>query len=88
MNGPGYSTIKDKRPPRYYRTLLEVQLHIPGHKKFYENPGEMQTDLEVCLVRYISRRPHQELNMKGRTAAQAFPEGLPNNSKGGSTKAL
>ena len=72
---------------RVHRTLLAEQLRIQGRKKFYETLEEMQKDLEECLVRYKSQRPHQDLDIKGRTPAQAFRKGLPKDSKGGTKKA-
>ncbi len=47
----------------------------------------MQKDLDNYLVRYNTQRPHQGLNMKGRTPAQAFRGGRPKDSKGGTKKA-
>ena len=40
----------------------------------------MQKELEDYLVRYNTQRPLQGLNMKGRTPARAFREGLPEDS--------
>ncbi len=48
-----------------------------GRKKFHKTVDEMQADLDAYLVRHNSRRPHEGHNMKGRTPAQAFPDGLP-----------
>ena len=48
---------------------------------------EMRQDLDTYLARYNTQRPHLALNMKGRTPAQAFRDGLPNDSKGGNNKA-
>ena len=39
----------------------------------------MQTVLEAYLVHYNAERPHQGCNMNGRTPAQAFKDGLPDN---------
>ena len=73
---------------RFHRTLFEEHLCIQGRKKFYKTLQEMQKNLENYLVHYNIRGPHQGLNMKGRTpVAQAFREGLPKDSKGGTKKA-
>ena len=65
---------------RFHRTLLKEHLHNQGRTKFYGTLEEMQKDLEEYLVRYNAQRPHQGLNMKRRTPAQAFREGLPKDS--------
>ena len=72
---------------RLHRTLLEKHLCIQGRKTFYETLEEMQKDLQDYLVHYNTQTPHQGLSMKGRTPAQAFREGLPKDSKGGTKKA-
>ena len=72
---------------RFHRTLLEEHLRIQGRTKFYGTLEEIQKDLEDYLVRYNSQGPHQGLNMKGGTPTQAFREGLPIDSKGGTKKA-
>ena len=88
-----YRTTQVRRPQRngfverFHRTLLEEHLHIQGRKKFYETLEGMQKDLDDYLVRYNTQRPHQGLNMKGRTPARAFRDGLPIDSKGGTKKA-
>ena len=72
---------------RFHRTLLDEHLRIQGREKFYETLDAMQKDLDDYLVRYNTQRTHQGLNMKGRTPAQAFRDGLPKDSKGDSKKA-
>jgi hypothetical protein len=36
----------------------------------------LQNDLDESLLRYNTQRPHQGLNMNGRTPYQVFVEGL------------
>jgi hypothetical protein len=50
---------------------------VAGRTTWYETVEEMQRDLDEYLVRYNTLRPHQGLNMNGRTPYQAFLEGLP-----------
>ena len=47
-----------------------------GRKKFYESVDEMQKDLEIYLDLYNTKRPHQGLNMNGKTPEHMFTEGL------------
>jgi hypothetical protein len=41
----------------------------------------MQKDLDVFLVSYNTKRPHQGRGMKGRTPYQVFKERLPKKTK-------
>ena len=68
---------------RFHRTILDEHFRIKGRTKFYEVINEMQKDLEEYLLHYNSERPHQGRNMKGRTPAKAFVEGLKNRPKSG-----
>ena len=83
LEGIEHRTTRVKRPQsngfveRLHRTLLDEHFRVMGRKKFYETVDEMQADLDAYLVRYNTRRPHQGRNMKGRTPARAFRDGLP-----------
>jgi transposase InsO family protein len=82
-----HRTTKVRRPQsngfieRFHRTLLEEHLRIQGRTKCYEALEEMQKDLDVYLVSYNTKRPHQGRGMKGRTSYQALKEGLPKKMK-------
>lgn len=62
---------------RFHRTLLEEHLRIQGRTRWYETLEEMQADLDVYLVHYNTKRPHQGRGMNGRTPYQVFKEGRP-----------
>jgi transposase InsO family protein len=78
-----HRTTRVKRPQsngfveRLHRTLLDEHFRVMGRKKWYETIAEMQTDLDVYLATYNTRRPHQGRAMNGRTPQKAFTEGLP-----------
>lgn len=44
---------------RLHRTLLDEHFRIMGRKKLYESVAEMQTDLDIYLIHYNTKRPHQ-----------------------------
>jgi len=77
-----HRTTKVRRPQsngfveRMHRTLLDEHFRLKGREKFYESVAEMQADLDVYLVKYNTKRPHQGRGMKGRTPLQAFKDGL------------
>ena len=77
-----HRTTKVKRPQsngyvgRLHRTLLDEHFRVMGRKKWYETIEEMQKDLDVYLVHYNTKRPHQGRNMKGRTPHKVFIDGL------------
>jgi transposase InsO family protein len=52
-----------------------------GRIKFYESVEEMQADLNAFLQTYNEKRPHQGLNINGRTPKQVFLSGLPKPKK-------
>ena len=68
---------------RFHRTILDEHFRIKGRSKFYESVDEMQQDLDEYLVHYNQERPHQGRNMKGRTPATVFVEGLKKKPKSG-----
>lgn len=78
-----HRTTKVARPQsngfveRLHRTLLDEHFRIMGRKKFYESLDEMQKDLEVYLLHYNTKRPHQGRNMNGGTPYQMFLQGIP-----------
>jgi transposase InsO family protein len=83
LEGIEHRTTQVRRPQsngfieRFHRTLLDDHLRVAGRTTWYETVEEMQRDLDEYLVRYNTLRPHQGLNMNGRTPYQAFLEGLP-----------
>ena len=66
--------------------LTPASEDIRGRKSFYETLEEMQKALEGSSVRYNTQRYHQGFNMKGKTPARAFRQGLPKDFKGGTRK--
>ena len=82
-----HRTTRVRRPQsngfveRMHRTLLDEHFRIKGREKWYESVDEMQTDLDVYLVRYNNKRPHQGRDMKGRTPYAVFVKGLPKEKK-------
>jgi transposase InsO family protein len=78
-----HRTTRVKRPQsngfveRLHRTLLDEHFRVMGRKKWYETIEEMQADLDVYLVTYNTKRPHQGRAMRGRTPQKAFTDGLP-----------
>jgi transposase InsO family protein len=82
LEGIEHRTTKVRRPQsngfveRLHRTLLDEHFRIMGRKKFYESVDEMQKDLESYLVLYNTKRPHQGINMNGKTPQHMFIEGL------------
>jgi transposase InsO family protein len=86
LEGIEHRTTKVRRPQsngfieRFHRTLLDEHLRIMGRKKFYESIDEMQKDLDLYLIQYNLKRPHQGRNMKGLTPYQVFKNGLSKNN--------
>jgi transposase InsO family protein len=82
LEGIEHRTTPVRRPQsngfieRFHRTLLDEHLRVTGRTKWYETVEEMQNDLDEFLLRYNTQRPHQGLNMNGRTPYQVFVEGL------------
>lgn len=87
LEGIEHRTTKVRRPQsnafieRFHRTLLEEHLRIQGRTKWYETVEEMQVDLDIYLVQYNTKRPHQGRGMDGRVPYQVFKEGLPKKTK-------
>jgi len=52
-----------------------------GKKKFFESTEEMQRDLDLYLAHYNTKRPHQGLNMNGKTPECMFTKSLKKKSK-------
>jgi transposase InsO family protein len=77
-----HKTTRVRRPQsngfieRFHRTLLDEHPRVTGRTKWYETTEEMQRDLDVFLSSYNRERPHQGLNMNGRTPYQAFQDGI------------
>ncbi len=82
-----HRTTKAKQPQsngiveRFHSTLLDEHFRVEGRRKWFESVEEMKKVLDEYLVQYNTRRPHQGSNMNGRTPAQAFKDGLPQNQK-------
>jgi transposase InsO family protein len=82
LEGIEHRTTKVRRPQsngfveRLHRTLLDEHFRIKGRQKWYESVEEMQKDLDEFLLFYNTKRPHQGRNMRGRTPAKAFMDGL------------
>jgi transposase InsO family protein len=82
LEGIEHRTTKVRRPQsngfveRLHRTLLDEHFRIKGRQKWYESVEEMQKDLEAYLLFYNTKRPHQGRNLRGRTLAKDFMDGL------------
>lgn len=80
-----HRTTKIRRPQsngfveRLHRTLLDEHFRIKGRQKWYESVDEMQKDLDLYLVKYNTKRPHQGRNMNGRVPYEVFKTGLSKN---------
>ncbi len=78
-----HRTTKVRRPQsngiveRFHRTLLDEHFRVEGRRTWFETIEEMQAVLDTYLITYNQKRPHQGRNMKGRTPAKAFVDGLP-----------
>lgn len=85
LEGIEHRTTKVRRPQsngfveRLHRTLLDEHFRIKGRQKWYESVEEMQKDLDLYLVEYNTKRPHQGRNMEGRTPYEVFTTGLSKN---------
>lgn len=82
-----HRTTKVRRPQsngfieRLHRTLLDEHFRVQGRTKWYESVDQMQADLDVYLLHYNTKRPHQGRDMKGKTPHQVFKCGLPKPAK-------
>jgi transposase InsO family protein len=61
---------------RMNRTLLDECFRVEGRKTWYEEPAEIQRDLDRFLRYYNLERSHQGYRLRGRTPAQALREAL------------
>ena len=85
-NGREYCGRPDRHPfelflQRLHRTLLDEHFRVMGRKKFYDSIDEMQKDLDVYLLTYNTKRPHQGRGMYGKTPADVFTRCLPKMKK-------
>jgi transposase InsO family protein len=62
---------------RLHRTILDEHFRVEGRKTWFETIDEMQAVLDIYLISYNAKRPHQGRNMKGRTPQQVFTDGMP-----------
>jgi hypothetical protein len=58
------------------RTLLDECFRVEGRKTWYQEPAEIQRDLDRFLRYYNLDRSHQGYRLRGRTPAQALREAL------------
>jgi transposase InsO family protein len=85
LEGIEHRTTKVRRPQsngfveRLHRTLLDEHFRIMGRKKWYESVEQMQKDLDLYLIQYNTKRPHQGRNMNGRVPYEVFKTGLSKN---------
>ena len=83
LEGIEHRTTRVGRPQsngfveRMHRTLLDEHFRVMGRKKFYESLAPMQADLDLFLKHYNEKRPHQGINMNGRTPLKVFLDGRP-----------
>jgi len=61
---------------RMNRTLLDECFRVEGRKTWYQEPAEIQRDLDRFLRYYNVDRSHQGYRLRGRTPAQALREAL------------
>lgn len=61
---------------RMNRTLLDECFRVEGRKTWYQEPAEIQRDLDRFLRYYNLDRSHQGYRLRGRTPAQALQEAL------------
>jgi transposase InsO family protein len=61
---------------RMNRTLLDECFRVEGRKTWYQEPVEIQRDLDRFLQYYNLDRSHQGYRLRGRTPAQALREAL------------
>jgi transposase InsO family protein len=82
LEGIEHRTTPIRRPQsngfveRLHRTLLDEHFRIKGREKWYESLEPMQKDLDIYLVHYNTKRPHQGRNMNGQTPINVFLRGL------------
>ena len=58
------------------RALLAECFRVEGRKTWYEEPAEIQRDLDRFLRHYNLDRSHQGYRLRGKTPAQASREAL------------
>lgn len=61
---------------RMNRTLLDECFRVEGRRTWYENPEQIQADLDKFMEYYNLKRSHQGYRLKGKTPAQALREAL------------
>ena len=61
---------------RFHRTIKDEFYDIAFRKKLYQSVEELQTDLDVWLVKYNEQRPHSGRYCYGKTPMQTFRETL------------
>jgi len=61
---------------RMNRTLLDECFRVHGRTTWYQNPVEIQANLNRFLACYNLARTHQRYRLKGRTPAQALRHAL------------
>jgi hypothetical protein len=52
-----------------------------GRKKFHKIVDEVRDDLDIYLIAYNTKRPHQGRGTNGRTQTQAFTDQFPKKQK-------
>ncbi len=60
---------------RFHRTILEEFYQVEFRKKVYKSIEELQSDLDLWLVKYNERRTHQGKMCCGRTPMETFLDG-------------
>ena len=82
VEGIEHRTTKVRSPrtngfvERMNRTLLDECFRVEGRKTWYQEPAEIQRDLDRFLRYYNLDRSHQGYRLRGRTPAQALREAL------------
>ena len=90
IEGIEHKRTRVKRPQsngiveRLHRTRLDEHFRVEGRRTWFETIDEMQTVLDLYLVEYNTKRPHQGRGINGRTPIAAFMDGI---QKGGCTTA-
>ncbi len=83
INDIDHSKTKVKNPQsngiceRFHKTILDEFYSIAFRKKIYLTLEELQEDLDIWLLKYNNRRPHQGKRCQGRTPMETFSENLP-----------
>ena len=82
LEGIEHKRTRVKRPQsngiveRLHRTLLDEHFRVEGRRTWFETIDEMQTVLDLYIVEYNTKRPHQGRGMNGRTPIAAFTDGI------------